>query len=143
MNRIKFLIALALSAVLAASCEKNDMTEPAEELLEVNVTNISGEWKLVEWNGAALAEGTYVDIDIERDGTYTMKQNVDSFQNVPHTVTGRYALTVDVEAVIRGSYDHDSGDWAHRYVITKLTKSRMLWTAVDDSSFTQLFERVD
>ena len=143
MNRIKFLIALALSAVLAASCEKNDMTEPAEELLEVNVTNISGEWKLVEWNGASLAEGTYVDIDIQRDGTYTMKQNVDSFQNVPHTVTGRYALTVDVEAVIRGSYDHDSGDWAHRYVITKLTKSRMLWTAVDDSSFTQLFERVD
>ena len=143
MNRIKFLIALALSAVLAASCEKNDMTEPAEELLEVNVTNISGEWKLVEWNGAALAEGTYVDIDIQMDGTYTMKQNVDSFQNVPHTVTGRYALTVDVEAVIRGSYDHDSGDWAHRYVITKLTKSRMLWTAVDDSSFTQLFERVD
>ena len=143
MNRIKFLIALALSAVVAASCEKNDMTEPAEELLEVNVTNISGEWKLVEWNGAALSEGTYVDIDIQRDGTYTMKQNVDSFQNVPHTVTGRYALTVDVEAVIRGSYDHDSGDWAHRYVITKLTKSRMLWTAVDDSSFTQLFERVD
>lgn len=143
MNRIKFLIAMALSAVVAASCEKNDMTEPAEELLEVNVTNISGEWKLVEWNGAALAEGTYVNIDIQRDGTYTMKQNIDSFQNVPHTVTGRYALTVDVEAVIRGAYDHDSGDWAHRYVITKLTKNKMLWTALDDSSFTQLFERID
>ena len=114
--------------------------------LEVNANNISGKWQLVEWNGAGLAEGTYVYLDIVRnDKTYTMYQNLDSFTNVPHVVTGSYFIETDPElgAIIRGNYDHDSGDWSHRYIVKSLTDVQMVWVAKDDETFIQIFDRVD
>lgn len=138
--------AFAAVAILTTSCGKNDTPEPVEEQLEVNANNISGKWQLVEWNESALAEGTYVYIDFVRnDRTYTMYQNIDSFAGVPHVVTGSYYIDTDVElgAVIRGNYDHDSGDWAHRYIVKSLTATRMIWVAKDDQTFIQCFERVD
>ena len=134
------IIALAFSAL---SCEKDVQPEPQ---LEVNAHHISGQWTLVEWNGDKLVEGTYVYLDIVRnDKTYTMYQNMDSFTNVPHVITGSYVLSTDVElgAIIRGSYDHDCGEWSHRYIIKSLTAKEMLWVATDDASFTQKFVRVD
>ena len=138
-----FLAALALMSV---SCDKNDMAEPEEPQLEVNANNISGKWELVEWNGSPLAADTYVFIDFVRNGrTYTMYHNLDTFSNVPHMVTGAYFIETDVElgAVIRGNYDHDSGDWAHRYVVKSLTATKMVWVAKDDDTFIQIYERVD
>lgn len=143
----KILILLSIIAMTAVSCGKIIMTEPDEApQLEVNANNISGQWELVEWNGNRMSEGTYVYLDIVRnDKTYTMYQNMDSFSNVPHVITGSYFLSTDVElgAVIRGSYDHDSGEWAHRYIIESLTANEMLWVATDDLSFSQKFVRVD
>jgi hypothetical protein len=143
----KILILLSIITMSAVSCGKIIMTEPEDApQLEVNANNISGQWQLVEWNGEYLAEGTYVYLDIVRnDKTYTMYQNMDSFSNVPHVITGSYFLSTDVElgAVIRGSYDHDSGEWAHRYIIKSLTANEMLWVATDDLSFTQKFVRVE
>ncbi len=121
------------------------MPEEAPQL-EVNANNISGQWELVEWNGISLTEGTYVYLDIVRnDKTYTMYQNLDSFSNVPHVVTGSYRLSTDEElgAIIRGTYDHDSGEWSHRYIIQSLTANEMLWVATDDLSFSQKFVRVE
>lgn len=146
MNRIAKILTIALLAFIAASCEKVIQTEPDEVQLEVNAHNISGQWQLLEWNGSELAEGTYMYLDIVRnDKTYTMYQNMDSFTNVPHIVTGSYFLYTDVElgALIRGNYDHDGGDWAHRYVIESLTENQMFWVAKDDPSFSQLFIRID
>ena len=148
MNILKktFFPLLASLAFVSVSCEKNEIPEPEEPQLEVNANNISGKWELVEWNESALAEGTYVYLDIVRNGrTYTMYQNLDSFSNVPHVVTGSYFIETDVElgAVIRGNYDHDSGDWAHRYVVSSLTETKMVWMAKDDSTFVQKFERVE
>ena len=147
MNILKktFFPLLAALAMVSVSCEKNDMPEPEEPQLEVNANNISGKWELVEWNEAGLAEGTYVYIDFVRnDGTYTMYQNFDSFQNIPHVVTGNYRIDIDPEfgAVIRGNYDHDSGEWSHRYIIKDLTTDEMTWVAKDDSGFVQKFVRV-
>ena len=143
----KILILLSIIAMTAVSCGKIIMTEPDEApQLEVNANNISGQWELVKWNGNRMSEGTYVYLDIVRnDKTYTMYQNMDSFSNVPHVITGSYFLSTDVElgAVIRGSYDHDSGEWAHRYIIESLTANEMLWVATDDLSFTQKFVRVE
>ena len=142
----KILILLSIIAMTAVSCGKIIITEPEEApQLEVNANNISGQWELVEWNGNRMSEGTYVYLDIVRnDKTYTMYQNMDSFSNVPHVITGSYFLSTDVElgAVIRGSYDHDSGEWAHRYIIESLTANEMLWVATDDLSFSQKFRRV-
>lgn len=145
MNRIRTIIALAfvMAASVFFSCEKVE-TDPVV-YLEVNANNISGQWELVEWNGAALSVGTYVYLDIVRNTrTYTMYQNVDSFDNVPHIVTGAYSLDTDPElgAVISGNYAYDSGDWNHEYIVKDLTATEMTWVAKDDASFVQKFNRV-
>ena len=135
-----------LSAFAAVSCELVEDGGIQEPLLEVNANNISGQWQLKQWNENTLNDDTYVYIDIVRnDRTYTMYQNIDSFKDVPHKITGSYYIEVDpaIGAVIRGNYDHDSGDWAHRYIITDLTRSKMVWTAKDDPAFVQIWNRVD
>ena len=149
MNRIKRFLSASftvLAAMAAISCETEEERVPEPVQLEVNANNISGKWQLVEWNGAGLAEGTYVYLDIVRnDKTYTMYQNLDSFTNVPHVVTGSYFIETDPElgAIIRGNYDHDSGDWSHRYIVKSLTDVQMVWVAKDDETFIQIFDRVD
>ena len=74
-----------------------------------------------------------------------MYQNLDSFADIPHKVTGRYSLDTDPEygAIIRGNYDYDSGDWTHRYIIKDLTRNSMVWVAKDDESFVQRFVRIE
>ena len=143
MNRIKILITAALTALMVSCTEK-----PVEtvEYLDVNANNISGKWELVEWNGSPLTEGTYVYLNIVRnDRTYTIYQNLDSFTDVPHVVTGSFYIETDLElgAVIRGNYDHDSGDWAHRYIVKDLTETEMTWIAKDDETYVQKFVRVE
>ena len=144
MNKVKMLIAAAFAVMSLISCtEKPEVTV---EYLDVNANKISGRWELVEWNGAPLTEGTYVYLDIVRnDRTYTMYQNLDSFTNVPHKVTGSYYIEYDPElgAILRGNYDHDSGDWAHRYIVKDLTATEMYWIAKDDRTFIQKYVRVD
>ena len=142
----KILILLSIITLSAVSCGKIIMTEPEDApQLEVNAHNISGQWELVEWNGEYLAEGTYVYLDIVRnDKTYTMYQNMDSFTNVPHVITGSYHLSTDPElgAIIRGTYDHDCGEWSHRYIIQSLTADKMIWVTTDNRSSYQVFLRV-
>ena len=143
MKKILTFISIIAMAFASMSCEK-EQHDIQPEPLEVNTNNISGKWELVEWNGAPMAEGTYVYMDIERGKTYTMYQNLDSFSNIPHVITGSYNLATDPElgAIIRGSYDHDNGDWAHRYIIKDLYENEMYWVAKDDPAFTQKFRRV-
>ena len=158
MNIVKTMMAAAFAAMtmMTVSCEKNETPEPVEVQLEVNANNISGKWQLVEWNESALMDGTYVYVEFFRnDKTYTMYQNIDSFNDIPHVVTGSFFLQVEGVTfeengekvptqctVIRGNYDHDSGDWAHRYIVKSLTADKMVWIAKDDHSFIQCYERV-
>ena len=106
MKRFKNILASALAALsfFAVSCDRNDMTEPQVEYLDVNANNISGKWELVEWNGNALTAGTYVFMEIVRnDRTFKIYQNLDSFSDVPHVVSGSYYIETDPElgAIIR------------------------------------------
>ena len=145
MKRLAYLFSTLALILAVSSCEK-EIGGGEELLLEVNANNISGKWQLMQWNESSLNDDTYVYIDIVRnDRTYTMYQNIDSFKDVPHMITGSYYLEVDpaIGAVIRGNYDHDSGDWAHRYIITDLTRGHMIWTAKDDPTFIQIWNRVD
>lgn len=142
MNIIKKLSILFAAITLVACAEKE---EPIV-YLDVNAHNISGSWKLVEWNGAALNESTYMYVNFVRnDKTYTIYQNLDSFTDVPHVVTGAFYIETDRElgAIIRGNYDYDSGDWAHRYIVKNLTATEMTWIAKDDETYVQKFVRVD
>lgn len=143
MNIIKKISIMLLSAVALISCAEK---ETPIVYLDVNAHTISGSWKLVDWNGAALKDSTYMYVNFVRnDRTFTIYQNLDSFTNVPHVATGSFFLETDMElgAVIRGAYDYDSGDWAHRYVVCELTSTSMKWIAKDDPNYVQLFERVD
>ena len=140
---IKKILTVILTIAALASCSEKE--EPIA-YLDVNAHNISGSWKLVEWNGASLKDSTYMYVNFVRnDKTFTIYQNLDSFNNVPHVATGSFYIDTDVElgAIIRGMYDHDSGDWAHRYIVTELTATGMKWTAKDNSEYIQVFERVD
>ena len=148
MNTFKKIMTAALVALsfLAVSCDRNDTSEPQEIYLDVNANNISGKWELVEWNGNALTAGTYVFMEIVRnDRTFKIYQNLDSFNDVPHVVTGSYNIVTDPElgAIIRGNYDYDAGDWAHRYIIKDLTSEKMTWIAKDDPTFVQKYVRVE
>lgn len=142
---IHILVSISVISMVATSCiDKTDVE--VEEYLDVNANNISGKWELAEWNGSALTAGTYVFMEIVRnDRTFTLYQNLDSFNDVPHVVTGSYFIETDPElgAIIRGSYDHDSGDWAHRYIIRDLTRESMIWVAKDDPEFVQKYVRVE
>ena len=142
---IKRIITILLLAVALISCAEKE-TPVVEEQLDVNAHNISGSWKLVEWNGSALNESTYMYVNFVRnDKTFTIYQNLDSFNNVPHVATGTFYIETDMElgAIIRGMYDYDSGDWSHRYIVKSLTASEMIWIAKDDDTYIQKFAKVD
>lgn len=143
MNTITKIAVILLSAFAFCSCVEKE--EPIV-YLDVNAHNISGSWQLQEWNGTVLDESTYMYVNFVRnDRTYTIYQNLDSFKDVPHVVTGSFFIETDVElgAVIRGNYDYDSGDWAHRYIVKNLTATEMTWVAKDDETYVQKFVKVD
>lgn len=146
MNKIfkKIFICIAMSsALIATSCEK----EPAQviEYLDVNAHNISGNWKLDKWNDAPLAEGTEMYIKFNRnDQTYEMWQNMDSFADIPHYVTGEFNIVSDPEtgSLLYGKYDYDQGGWQYTYIVKELTDNSMMWVAKEDPTFIQHFIRV-
>lgn len=137
--RFTLLMALTFAAV---SCDKKD--EQPEPSLDVTANNISGVWKLAEWSGTTLEEGTYVYIEFtRRDLTFTIYQNLDTFS--ARKLTGRYNINTDEElgAIIRGRYDYGTGDWAHRYIVRNLKADRMTWIATDDPEDISVYERCE
>lgn len=141
MNKIKSIFAVLAVTLVSVACGKE---EPVATYLEVTPNNISGEWKLVQWSGEALDADTYFYIDLVRkDRKYTIYQNFDSMGDMPHKITGEFNIELSDfgDPIIRGSYDYSEGFWSHRYMVTRLTETSMVWTAVDDESFVQKFER--
>lgn len=135
-----FLALMAVATMTACS----DDEEYQEPTLEVTPHNIAGSWRLAEWSGGELADGSYVYIDFVRnDRTYTLYQNLDSHQL--RIITGSYYISTDAEfgAIIRGNYDYGNGDWAHRYIVTDLTANRMVWTAKDNADDVSVYVRAE
>ena len=144
MKRIWFYLVFMLCSLAFVGCESNE-EEFVEPQLEVTPNNIAGEWMLESWNnGLPVAEGCYLYMELVRkDRTFTIYENLDSFQTVRQT--GRYVIEVDPElgAVIRGDYDFGGGDWNHHYIISSLTASRMVWVAVDDPQDVSVYVRTE
>ena len=66
---------LALIATAFCACD-DDKSYVAP--LDVTPNNLAGTWQLAQWNGAPLAEGSYVYIEfIRKDQKYVMYQNLD------------------------------------------------------------------
>jgi hypothetical protein len=143
-NMFKRLLLMAVMATAMVACTEKDGPYPEKEepQLEVTRSNIAGEWMLKSWNGASLADGSYIYIDFERsDRTYTMWQNIDSAP--VRKITGIYNIDIDEDlgAVIRGNYDYGNGDWAHRYIVKSLTASEMIWVAKDNAEDVSVYVR--
>ncbi len=136
------LLTISLLAITFVACDQPAPEEPTEPQLEVTANNIAGEWKLTEWKGEPLAEGSYVYLSIDRrERSYVLYQNLDSFST--RVLTGSFFIETDPErgAVIRGNYDYDRGDWANRYCVISLTANEMVWASsnnvVDQSVYTR------
>lgn len=137
---IKQTMAVAVALIMAACTEKIDTSK----YLNVTPNNISGSWRLESSCGEPLADGAYVYINFDRkERSFEMFQNTDSFST--RYITGRYFIYTDGEsgAVIRGDYDYGNGSWTYRYVVTNLTKKRMVWTALDNSDYVDVYVRCD
>lgn len=135
MKRIVKLLVIGALALAGYACESptNEPVNPGTVELEVTPNNISGSWALSLWNGSDVPEDVFVYIDFVRsDRTFKMYQNIDS--HYTRTLTGRYYIYIDEElgvAVLRGEYDHGTGEWNHRYIVESLTAQRMKLVAKD------------
>lgn len=140
---ILLTISLLMASLSFVACDDEPVV-PTEPQLEVTANNIAGEWQLSSWKGAPLAEGSYVYLSFDRrERTFCIYQNLDSFST--RELTGAFFIETDPElgAIIRGSYDYDRGDWAHRYVVTSLTANEMVWVAKDDTEDVSIYSRVE
>ena len=140
---ILLTISLLVAAMGLVACDDEPIV-PTEPQLEVTANNIAGEWQLSSWKGAPLAEGSYVYLAFDRrERTFCIYQNLDSFST--RELTGAFYIETDPElgAVIRGSYDYDRGDWAHRYIVTSLTANEMVWVAKDDAEDVSVYVRAE
>ena len=69
MKRFLRFAALLSALALLGACDDDMYVTP----LEVTNNNIAGTWQLAEWNGAPLAEGSFVYIEfIRKDAKYVM-----------------------------------------------------------------------
>lgn len=137
-----FYLTLMVMAVAFCACSKED-EEPIEPQLDVTPHNISGTWQLESWhNGVQLAEGAYLYLElIRKDGCFKSYDNIESA--APRYRTGQFNIEIDPElgAIIRGMYDYSGGDWNHRYIVTSLTASKMIWVAKNDPSEVSVYVR--
>ncbi len=139
-NFLKLAFATAVSLTVISCGDKIETVE----YLDVTPNNISGSWRLESSCGEPLAEGCYVYLDFDRkERSVEIFQNTDSFTT--RYITGRYFIYTDDEAgaVIRGDYDYGNGAWSHRYIVSDLTRNRMVWTALDDSNYVDIYVRCE
>ena len=142
MKKILTLAAAGILALLTVTgCEKDPIKSTNE--LDVSFTNVAGTWQLMSINGTPLDESLYVYITfIRKDHLFEMYQNLDSFS--ARKITGEFNIQEDAEfgAIIRGKYDHGTGEWEHRYIVSSLTREQMIWTAKDNGEIT-VYKRVN
>lgn len=141
MKRVVKLAVAVVAMVVAIGCSQPD--ESGTLFLDVTPNNIKGTWSLKSYdNGVQLAEGSYRYIVFDRaDRTFVSYDNLSSMGQV--TRSGRYAITTDGAAIIRGMYDYGQGDWEYRYYVRNLTTDSMVWVATEDESISLVYERAE
>ena len=143
LNRT-FTALAAVAMILTVSCTKVNPVDETEVLLDVNASNLHGNWQLETINGAAVEEGTLFYINFNRSGEeFKIWENLTSIPSSYNYSEGTFTLYTDpvLGVYIRG-VDNVKEEWSDLYVIKELTKNRMVWVGVNDPTFTQTFHRV-
>lgn len=141
MKRFLGFAMVFVAALVLSSCEKEGGV--SNEYLDVTPNNISGVWRVESFdNGVELNENTYRYIEFRRkDKSFVSYDNLGSMEVQKRS--GRFDITTDGAAVIRGQYNFGQGDWEHSYYVRDLTKERMVWVAIDDESLVTVYVRAE
>ena len=122
MKNLWKIALLSLALTICGACNDDD---EADTPLTPNANNIAGTWQLTQFDGATLAEGSYIYIEfIRKDMKFKMYDNLDAFQL--RVRTGEFNILEEEGqgTVIRGKYDHAVGDWQHASRTTESRKTR-------------------
>ena len=117
-----------------AACS-NDDVDFAPKSLEVTPHNISGYWKLTEYNGQKIPQGLFWYVEyIRKDRKFVMYQKFDSMY--PRRITGVFSIEKDKygKYILSGKYDYGMGEWNNKYFVTELLESSMILTADSENA---------
>ncbi len=123
-----YVALLAIVALTTVGCEK-PAPLPSDERVAVTYNSLDGCWELSYWQGAPLAEDTYLYIEFDRtEHRYTMWDNLNSMYATD--TTGTFAITEEEDGTytLSGTYDYGVGDWNDEYKV-ELSEggNRMKW----------------
>lgn len=143
INRIFTALAAAVM-LFTASCEKVNYDD-RELMLEVNASNLHGNWELRSINSEFVMDGSYFYINLDRSGEkFQIWENLTSIPSTFNHSEGTFKLYTDPElgVYIRG-IDNVKEEWSDTYVIKELTRHQMVWVSMKDPTFIQIFTRID
>ena len=144
MRLLQRLVATLIVVATIAGCEK-PAPLPTEEKIAVTYAALDGCWQLSMWQGAPMAEDTYLYIELDRrEHRYTMWDNIDSMYATD--TTGTFAITEEEDGTytLSGTYDYGVGDWSSDYRVTLSNEGeRMQWISRSGSFQTMDFVRIE
>ena len=144
MRLLQRLVATLIVVATIAGCEK-PAPLPTEEKIAVTYAALDGCWQLSMWQGAPMAEDTYLYIEFDRrEHRYTMWDNIDSMYATD--TTGTFAITEEEDGTytLSGTYDYGVGDWSSDYRVTLSNKGeRMQWISRSGSFQAMDFVRIE
>ena len=144
MRLLQRLVATLIVVATIAGCEK-PAPLPTEKKIAVTYAALDGCWQLSMWQGAPMAEDTYLYIEFDRrEHRYTMWDNIDSMYATD--TTGTFAITEQEDGTytLSGTYDYGMGDWSSDYHVTLSNEGEsMKWKSRNGSHQVMDFVRVD
>lgn len=143
MRLLNRLIATLIVVATIAGCEK-PAPLPTQEKIAVTYAALNGCWQLSMWQGAPIAEDTYLYIEFDRkEHRYTMWDNINSMYATD--TTGTFALTEEEDGTytLSGTYDYGVGDWSCDYRVELTNEGNdMRWVSLSGSHQVMNFVRV-
>lgn len=142
LNRLAATL-LVVATTLIAGCEK-PAPLPSEKPIAVTYAALNGCWQLTMWQGAPMAEDTYLYIEFDRSlRRYTMWDNIDSMYATDTTGTFAISEEEDGTYTLSGTYDYGVGDWNSDYRVTLTSEGeKMQWRSLDGTHQVLDFVRV-
>ena len=144
MRLLQRIVATLIVVATIAGCEK-PAPLPTEEKIAVTYAALDGCWQLSMWQGAPMAENTYLYIEFDRrEHRYTIWDNIDSMYATD--TTGTFAITEEEDGTytLSGTYDYGVGDWSSDYHVTLSNEGeRMQWISRSGSFQAMDFVRIE